>query len=78
MSKAVFCTSSTHRNIQNLAIFLYMMHISILAPYWYTYNFDFSFSIKNIYWKIIYVYCYENIFQDESIDIIFTFPNSTT
>ena len=33
---------------------------------------------KNIYRKVIYVDFYENIFQDKSIHIIFTFVNSTT
>jgi hypothetical protein len=33
---------------------------------------------KNIYWKVIYVYFYESIFQDKSIHIFFTFSNSTT
>ena len=32
---------------------------------------------KNIYRKVRYVYFYENIFQDKSIHIIFTFANST-
>ena len=32
---------------------------------------------KNIYIKVRYVYFYENIFQDKSIHIIFTFANST-
>jgi hypothetical protein len=31
---------------------------------------------KNIYSKVIYVYFYESIFQDKSIHIVFTFPNS--
>jgi hypothetical protein len=33
---------------------------------------------KNIYRKVIYVYFYESIFQDKSINIIFTFSNLTT
>jgi hypothetical protein len=33
---------------------------------------------KNIYWKVIYVYSYESIFQDKSIHISFTFSISTT
>ena len=33
---------------------------------------------KNIYQKVIYVYFYESIFQDKSIYMAFTFPNSTT
>ena len=37
-----------------------------------------SYFYKNIYWKVIYVYFYESIFQDKSIHIIFTFSNSTT
>jgi hypothetical protein len=37
-----------------------------------------SILYKNIYWKVIYVYFYENNFQDKSIDIICIFPNSTT
>ena len=32
---------------------------------------------KNIYEKVVYVYFYENIFQDKSIHIIFIFANST-
>jgi len=32
---------------------------------------------KNIYQNVIYVYFYENIFQDKSIHIIFIFSNST-
>jgi hypothetical protein len=35
-----------------------------------------SFFYKNIYWKVIYVYFYENGFQNKSIDMIFTFVNS--
>ncbi len=33
---------------------------------------------KYIYWKVIYIYFYESIFQDKSIHIIFTFSNSIT
>ena len=33
---------------------------------------------KNNYQKVIYVYFYENIFQDKSINIIFIFSNLTT
>jgi hypothetical protein len=40
-------------------------------------NFD-LFFIKNIYSKMIYLYFYENIFQDSSIYMIFTFSNSIT
>jgi hypothetical protein len=36
------------------------------------------FFYKNIYLKVIYVYFYENIFQDKSIHIVFIFPNLTT
>jgi hypothetical protein len=34
-----------------------------------------SYFYKNIYWKVIYVYFYENTFQDKSIYMVFTFPN---
>ena len=37
-----------------------------------------SYSSKNIYQKVIYVYFHKSIFQDKSIHIIFTFSNSTT
>jgi hypothetical protein len=40
-------------------------------------NFD-LFFIKNIYLKMIYLYFYESISQDKSIDMIFTFSNSIT
>ena len=46
---------------------------------WYDFqNTTLTFFYKNIYWKVIYVYFYESIFQDKSIYIIFTFSNSTT
>jgi hypothetical protein len=35
-----------------------------------------SIFYKNIYWKVIYVYFYENGFQNEYIDMIFTILNS--
>jgi hypothetical protein len=35
-----------------------------------------SLFYKNNYWKVIYVYFYDN-FQNKSIDMIFTFLNST-
>jgi hypothetical protein len=41
------------------------------------YNFD-LFFIKDIYSEMIYLYFYENMFQDKSIDMIFTFSNSLT
>jgi hypothetical protein len=39
-------------------------------------NFDFFF-IKRYLFKIIYLYFYENILQDNSINATFTFSNST-
>jgi hypothetical protein len=36
------------------------------------------FFIKRYLLKMIYLYFYENIFQDKSIDMIFTFSNSIT
>jgi hypothetical protein len=41
-------------------------------------NFALFFYKKDIYSKMIYLYFYENIFQDKSIDMIFTFSNSIT
>jgi len=32
----------------------------------------------NIYQKVVYVYFYENIFQDKSTHMVFIFPNTTT
>jgi hypothetical protein len=37
-----------------------------------------SLFYKNLYWKVIYVYSYENDFEDKYIYMIFKFSNSAT